>query len=85
MQTGETGSTGIRDRDLKKQLRLGSEMTSSRVQECSRAGYREAKGRTFSQDSEKECQDIVEGPAFSETQKILHRVRAGAEGTRATR
>jgi hypothetical protein len=63
-------NNGIRNRDLKERLRLRSERTSgSLFQEGSRAGGRERKSRTF---TENECQDIVEVSAPSETKEDRH-------------
>jgi hypothetical protein len=54
-------------------------------QEGSHVGDHEAMSRTFSQDSEKEYQDIVEGSAPSTMkEETTHRLRAGDVGAPAT-
>jgi hypothetical protein len=55
------GINGIRDRELKEQLRLGSETIRQDLQEGSRVGVRKTNSKDFHKISENERQDIVEG------------------------
>jgi hypothetical protein len=53
-------NNGTRNQGLNEQLRLGSERTSGQ----------KTKKWTFTQDSEKECQDTVEGSTPSEMKEV---------------
>jgi hypothetical protein len=80
------GFNGTRNRDCKKQLRLGSERTSRGIyRKTFRTGYRKTNNRIFCQTSKNEGLDIAERSAPSETEKeIAHKVGAGNVGAPAT-
>jgi hypothetical protein len=61
----------MRNRDLKGWLRLGNERTPGRIFGKT-IGLEIVNGWIFRQDSENECQDIMEGSAPSETEEITN-------------
>jgi hypothetical protein len=79
------GINGIRNQDLKDQLRLRKERTSGRIFEIIRAEDREANSRVFCQDLKNERKNVVEEQASSEMEKeTALRIRAMDVGALTT-